>query len=248
MKKSLLPSIAALCFWLPLSVSSIAQSTEPDVAQRQIRVQVEFVDVSHEQLTELMFGAKPAANDTELRQQVAQLVKDGKAKIMETLLCTGRSGQKSTTESIEEFIYPTEYEPAEILPEQPTEGKEKQEPTKAALPDAVGPTPTAFETRNLGSTLEIEPTASEDGKRIDLRFVPEIVYHVGNETWAEWKDEHGSCPIQMPTMYTIRLNTAVSLANGMPLMVGALTPKNEKGLPDHTRKLMVFVKADVLPE
>ena len=46
----------------------MAQSTEPDVTQRQIRVQVEFVDLSHEQLTELMFGAKPAANNTELRQ------------------------------------------------------------------------------------------------------------------------------------------------------------------------------------
>ncbi len=252
MKKPFLPIIAALC---SLGASSLAQSpgrekkeaaAEKSDANKQIRVQVEFIDVSHEQLTELMFGAKPAANDTELRGQVAQLVKDGKAKVMETLLCTGRSGQKSTTESLEEFIYPTEYEPAEFY----QDGKDpsKTVPGDPGKHDAIGPTPTAFDTRNLGSTMEIEPTVSKDGSRIDLRLIPEIVYHVGNTTWAEWKDEHGSSPVQMPIMYALRLNTSVILTNGKPMLAAALSPKNEQGFPDFTRKLMVFVKADVLPE
>ena len=34
------------------------------------------------------------------------------------------------------------------------------------LLEATGPTPTAFETRNLGSTLEIAPTVSGDGRFI----------------------------------------------------------------------------------
>ena len=245
--------MAALCLGLPLGVSSLAQSAgqekkEVAGARKQIRVQVEFIDVSHEQLTELMFGTKPASNDTELRQQVAQLVKDGKARIMETLLCTGPTGQKSTTESVEEFIYPTEYEPGNFARDHEVKEPSKTEPAATGKLEAIGPTPMAFDTRNLGSTMEIEPTVSEDGRRIDLRFVPEIVCHVGNTTWADWKDEHGSSPVQMPTMYTLRMNTSVTLANGKPLLAGALTPKNEQGLPDFTRKLMVFVKADVLPE
>lgn len=253
MKRSFLSGLGAFCLCIAFSHSAPAQSekkeeTPIDPTAAQIRVQVEFIDLSHEQLTELMFGSKPAANDVDLRKQVAQLVKDGKAKVMETLLCTGRSGRKSSTESIEEFIYPTEYEPASFA----DEGK-KQEPGKTESADsgkreALGPTPTAFETRNLGSTVEIEPTVSDDGKTIDLRLIPEIVYHVENEIWAEWKDEHGSAHVQMPVMYTLRLNTTVKLANGKPLLVGALTPKNDKGAPDRDRKLMVFVKADVLPE
>lgn len=253
MKRSFLSGLGALCLCITLSHSAPAQSVEKketplDPTAAQVRVQVEFIDLSHEQLTELMFGAKPAANDTELRQQVAQLVKDGKAKVMETLLCTGRSRQKSTTESIEEFIYPTEYEPAEFADESKKPAPAANEAADSSKREALGPTPTAFETRNLGSTMEIEPTVSEDGKTIDLRFVPEIVYHVENEIWAEWKDEHGSAHVQMPVMYTLRVNTSVKLANGKPLLVGALTPKNDKGVPDHDRKLMVFVKADVLPE
>ena len=255
MKKPLLHGVVAVCLWFALGTVTYAQTGTPeydplgefDELPKQIRVQVEFIDVSHEQLTELMFGEKVAANDTELRKQVAQLVKDGKATILETMLCTARSGQKATTESIEEFIYPTEYEPAELPENVHLKKKEDAEVAKTVRKDlATGPTPTAFETRNLGSTLEIEPTLSENGKIIDLRFVPEIVYHVGNQIWAEWKGEHGNSPVQMPTMYSLRINTAVTLAAGQPMLVGALSPKGKDGFPDFTRKLMIFVKGDVI--
>lgn len=220
---------------------------EHDDLPKQIRVQVEFIDVPHEMLTDLLFGEKAPANDVELRKQVAQLVKDGKASILETMLCTARSGQKATSESIEEFIYPTEYEPAELPDKVEFKDKEDAEAAKKARRDfATGPTPTAFETRNLGSTLEIEPTLGIDDKFIDLRFLPEIVYHVGNEIWAEWKGEHGNSPVQMPKFYKVSINTSVTLAAGKPMLVAALSPKDDQGKPDFTRKLMVFVKADVL--
>lgn len=120
MKKTLHYGIAAACFWFALTALPHAQTGTPefdplgefDDLPKQIRVQAEFIDVSHEQLTELLFGEKPPANDVELRKQVAQLVKDGKATILETMICTGRSGQRAQSESIEEVIYPTEYETA----------------------------------------------------------------------------------------------------------------------------------------
>lgn len=245
MKNLLLHGVVAACFSFALTTVPRAQTGTPeydplgefDHLPRQIRVQVEFIDLSHEQLTGLMSG-KPAG-DGELRNQVAQLVKDGKASVLETLLCTARSGQKATSESIQEFIYPTEYEPALTT--------EASQSGKAAEGDrTAGPTPTAFETRNLGSTLEIEPTLGENNRIIDLRFVPDLVYHVGNTVWSEWKSENGDSSIQMPRMYSLRINTAVTLEDGKPMLVGALSPKAEDGTTDLTRKLMVFVKADVI--
>lgn len=255
MKKLLLHGVAAACFCFALAPLTHAQTGTPefdplgehDNLPKQIRVQVEFIDVAHEQLTELMFGEKPPANDVELRKLAGQLVKDGKATVMETLICTARSGQKATSESIEEFIYPTEYEPAQLPDDPRSKDKEEADQAKATRRDfAIGPLPTAFDTRNVGPTLEIEPTLSEDNKVIDLRFVPEIVCHVGNQIWAEWKGEHGNSPIQMPTFYTVRINTAVTLSDGKPMFVAALTPKKQDGTPDPTRKLMVFVRADVI--
>jgi hypothetical protein len=255
MKKIVLHGIVAACFWFIPFTPTHAQTGTPEFdplgehndLPKQIRCQVEFIDVAHEQLTELMFGEKPPANDVELRKQAGQLVKDGKATILETLLCTAKSGQKATSESIEEIVYPTEYEPAQLPEEPDSKDKEGADKTKAArLDSAIGPTPTAFATRNLGSTLEIEPTLGVDNKTIDLRFIPEIVYHVGNQIWAEWKGEHGNSPIQMPTFYCVRLNSAVTLADGKPMFVASLTPKKQDGTPDCTRKLMVFVRADVI--
>ena len=252
MKSPWLHGVAAVCLCLSLIPTIHAQTdatgvdpfdVESDAPPKQIRVQVEFIDVSHEQFTELMFGPKPPANDNELRRQVAQLVKDGNATVLETLLCTSKSGNKATSESVEEFIYPTEYEPA-TLPDN-VKGDEAAGKTEGKRP-ATGPMPTAFETRNVGSTLEMEPTLGSDNKTIDLRFVPEIVYHVGNEVWAEWKGEHGNSPVQMPTFYTVRVNTAVTLSDGNSMLTAALSPKGKDGKPDFTRKLMVFVKADVI--
>lgn len=272
MKKPLLHKVAAAALFLGFITAAQAQTGNPENnpvtpeglaktesdrvkmesnAQSreltQIRVQVEFIDVSHEQFTELMFGAKPPVNDGELRQQVAQLIKDGKATITETLLCTSRSGQKATSESIEEFIYPTEYEPATLPDNTSVKGENGTPKIQGNRPDpAVGPLPTAFSTRNLGSTLEIEPFLSDNNKTIYLNFVPEIVYHVGNEVWAEWKGKHGNSPVQMPIIYTIRTKTNVTLSDGHYMLTAALSPKSKEGVPDFTRKLMVFVKADVI--
>jgi len=255
MKHPFLHSVLIASSWLALSSVPHAETGTPEydplgefnTLPKQIRVQVEFIDVSHEQLTELMFGPKGSANDGELRKQVAQLVKDGKATIVETMLAIAKPGQKATAESIEEVIYPTEYEPATLPEQAQPKTKEEAGNAKGTPQDlAIGPIPSAWETRNCGSTLEIEPSIGEDNKTIDLRFVPEIVYHVGNTVWAEWKDSHGSSPVQMPTFYTVRINTSVSIGVGQYLMVAALSPKNKAGVTDFTRKLMVFVKADII--
>ena len=94
--------------------------------------------------------------------------------------------------------------------------------------------------------MEIEPSLSDNGKFVDLRFVPEIVYHVGDQLWSEWKDEHGRADIKMPTMYVLRINTSVVTAVGDYFMAAALSPKNAAGFPDFSRKVMIFVKSDVL--
>ena len=80
------------------------------------------------------------------------------------LLVPGRKrGQKATTESLHEFIYPTEFESAS--------GSKPDEKPKAppATSFPCNPaTPTAFDTRNVGSNLEVEPTLSENGILADM--------------------------------------------------------------------------------
>ncbi len=214
-------------------------------APKLVRVQVEYIEMPHKDLTRLMMGEKSVTADaTALRIKVLELVEKEEAQVMETQIVVCRSGQKATTESIHEFIYPTEYVPFKDL--QNTLGTEK---SGVSLPTYVTSpaTPSAFETKNLGSTLEAEPTIGADDKLIDLRFLPEFVWHTGNTEWFEHKDERGNITkVIMPGFYKIGTNTSITCISGQYTMVGVHSPKNEKGEVDRDRKIMVFVKCDVL--
>jgi Flp pilus assembly secretin CpaC len=214
-----------------------------ELAERElpqmVRIQVEFIEIPQEKMTELLSGPQKSGNDTELRAKLQGLLKAGEAAMLETQMVTARSGQKASSESIHEYIYPTEYEP----PAPPRKDGEEDRPAVFPMNPAI---PTAFETRNVGSTLEVEPTIDTTGKMIDLRFLPELVYHTGNETWTEVTEGENTYRIQMPNFYTIRFNTSVTLISGQPSMVAAASPKNDQGDADFSKKILVFVRADVL--
>lgn len=216
---------------------------EPKLAQ----VQVEFVEMSHEALTKLLFLAKPTSPDaTKLREQVQEMVAKNEATVLETQLVVAKSSQKGTAESIHEFIYPTEWQPPQ-LPGGVDAAKKPDPPVLSSAFPFNPATPTAYDTRNVGSTLEIEPTISEDGKTIEVRLVPELIWHTGNTTWHEGKDQAGNpYKVQMPDFSVVRLNTTITCVNGQYSLAGVLSPKNDQGEVDMTRKLMVFAKCDVL--
>ncbi len=203
---------------------------------KMVRVQVEFIEVPHETMTELLFEPRNSANDTPLRVKLQDLVKEGKAKMHETLMATAGSGNSATTESVHEFIYPIEYS----APGVPCDFKDKPSPvTNSGIP-------IAFETRNIGSTLEILPTIGENEKIIDLRLLPTLVYHTGNEVWYEETKGKDTYRVQMPNFYKVEVNTSATLIAGQPFLMAAVSPKDDKGEADFTKKILIFVRADVL--
>jgi hypothetical protein len=225
------------------------EALDPESPPSIIRVQVEFIELPLASYTALLAGPHTSTNDGALRQQVALLVAKGAATIAETMVCAAPSRQKGRTESITEFIYATEYEPPEMsgivvetipgtLPNQPPTQVVEISPRD----EHTGPTPSAWDTRNLGSTLEIEPNFEEDTGVIRLRLYAEIVHHVRNWIWTEWVGPHGSSPIQMPVLYTLRCDLSTMVVPGEYQVVAALTPQDPDGVPDATRKVMVFVK------
>ena len=167
---------------------------------------------------------------------------------------TARSGQKATIEVIREFIYPTEYEPPE-------------------LPNSVGTTvggggffggglgggggggggsfpvtpatPTAFETKNTGVTLEIEPTIGENDFVIDLRFLPEIVefegfINYGSPIQSPSTNAFGQAVnavitenrIEMPVFSVRSVNTSLTIYDGYTVAVGGLMREDVQNVED----------------
>jgi general secretion pathway protein D len=77
---------------------------------------------------------------------------------------TTKSGQRATIQIIREFRYPTEYDLPQVT----------QTPGSIYTP-ATPTSPTSFETKPVGITLEVEPTVGPDGYTIDLILSPRVV-------------------------------------------------------------------------
>jgi general secretion pathway protein D len=77
---------------------------------------------------------------------------------------TTKSGQRATIEIVREFRYPSEYDLPQVTS------------TAGQIYTPVAPTsPTAFEMKPTGITLEVEPTVGPDGYTIDLVMAPRVV-------------------------------------------------------------------------
>lgn len=218
-------------------------------APKVIQTTVELIEVPFAEATRMLYREKLGKEGDKLRAELQKLVDEGKATMLDTLFVTSRSSQKSTAESIREVIYPTEYEPAEIPAEVSVDKETAVTPEKIKLLEALmtPATPTAFETRNTGGTLEVEPTLSEDGRIIDLRLVPELVFDTGRQIYHKRKDSLGNeSTIEMPLFYSMRTNTAVSLYDGQSQLISVLSPKSAEGPMDPTRKVFVIVRCDVV--
>lgn len=165
---------------------------------------------------------------------------------------TAKSGEKATIEIIREFIYPTEYEPPQIPQQQGgnfgggggggggiiNNGGIQTFPVTPA-------TPTAFDVRNTGVTLEVEPNISDNDFMIDLRFVPEITefegfINYGSPITTGGTDALGN-PVQitltenrieMPVFSTRRVNSSLTIYDGYTVAVGGLMREDVQMVED----------------
>jgi general secretion pathway protein D len=159
---------------------------------------------------------------------------------------TARSGEKALIEIIREFIYPTEYEPPE-LPNSIGGGVDGGGGLggNAGIFPVTPATPTSFETRNTGVTLEIEPTIGSNDMVIDLRFAPDIVEFegfvnygspiqspatdfLGNPTTVTITENR----IEMPVFSSRRVTTALTIFDGYTVAVGGLMREDVQTVED----------------
>jgi general secretion pathway protein D len=100
------------------------------------------------------------------------------------MLCSAavvtRPGERAIIKQVREFIYPTEYDPPEI-PNQ-IGGSSLTISGPGGPPQTFSPgsiaatpaTPAAFETRELGKILEVEPVVGGDNLTVDLNLIADV--------------------------------------------------------------------------
>jgi hypothetical protein len=190
--------------------------------------------------------------DTELYKHLVEQLEKGSVKQELCTVLRCRSGNKAKTESVLEYIYATEYESA-LLPNNIGLGvsapKTDDKVAETTIPKPVEPiatssvisleglrtpaTPTAFETRNTGESLEMELTLSQDRKKVSLKIAPEHVQLVDQTKHGQEFSE-----TKMPEFETRRINTSAELVLGKPFLLGTVSrPTTSKADPDAANRV-----------
>ena len=136
-----------------------------------------------------------------------------------------RPAQLAKIEQVREFIYPTEYDPPEI-PNQI--GSDLASGGSFPVTPA---TPTAFETRKLGKSIEVEPTVAADNKTISLNVLMDFTEFSGFINYGTPIIDSGSLingqpsvatpnEILMPVFDAIKETTNVTIWDGQTVAIG----------------------------
>lgn len=158
---------------------------------------------------------------------------------------TTKSGQRAVIEIIREFRYATTFQADPKHPD--------------------GMVPTAFETRNVGITLEVEPTVGPDGSTVDLGLVPQIVELTGFvrvrdgqpiplpvDPTKKGLDRILHTPLPkdvgvQPIFSARKITTLVTLHSGHTIVMGGLKQAGENDAQEAPQALLILITARVLP-
>lgn len=138
-----------------------------------------------------------------------------------------QSGVRATHESGLIHYYGTEFAPpTEGTPAQP--GEDPKKPGTPARPAGLAGT-TAFEARNLGFRLELEPTVSEDNGFVDLTLAPEFVSMTGNLKDKNWNEHYPDVPV----FTNQKITTGYTQVIGTTHLIGTMNPPGDTGVNEH---------------
>jgi general secretion pathway protein D len=202
-----------------------------------------------------MFGLAGIFTNPQFQVAIRALDQKKGIDLMSAPSVTTKSGNKAIINVVREFRYPTEFDPPQIPQTIGTGtgalGGGGFLGTTGFLtnPIVTPTTPSAFETRNIGVTLEVTPTVGADGYTIDLELAPEVVdfdgfINYGTPILTLASSATGviaSTPrsvevspnvINQPVFSTRKVTTNVTIWDGMTISLGGLIREDVQKVQD----------------
>ncbi len=197
-----------------------------------------------------VFGIAGVFTDPQFQVVIRALEQKKGVDLMSAPSVMARSGQRAKIEVIREFIYPTEYDPPEIPNQIGSSIGGGGGGGGGSIP-VTPANPTAFETRNTGVTLEVDPVLGADEFTIDLSLSPEVVefdgfINYGTPIFSGGTSFTGglagggvfvptlltSNRILMPVFSTRKVTTQVTIWDGQTIAIGGLIREDVQDVED----------------
>ena len=219
-----------------LDVLTIERGREqPGDEQRVISAITEYFEVNAADAAKLLARHLESGSSVALRDELTALQQIKKATLLDSACLTTRSGQRAKTEAVNEWIYPTEVNP-------PAAPEELTGPIEHGANVITPLSYSGFATRNVGTTLELDPVLNANSSIIDVNIAPEMVAYIG-------KTKHGQAESQAetPVFSALKTSSAVTVRSNAPLLISVYLPIDEKTRkPDPDRRVFLFLTATTL--
>ncbi len=195
-----------------------------------------------------IFGLSGVFTDPQFQVVVRALNQKKGVDLLSAPRVTTKSGQRAVIEIVREFRYPTQFDPPKI-PDRFIDNTSPDLITGSSTGSfPVTPTtPTAFETRNTGVTLEVEPVVGPDGVTIDLNLVPQVVEFEGFINYGSPIQTASTNALGMTTPFVLtpnvinqpifnsrKVTTSVSVWDGQTVVLGGLMREDVQKTEDKT--------------
>jgi general secretion pathway protein D len=199
-----------------------------------------------------MFGLAGIFTNPQFQVVIRAMNQKKGIDLMSAPTVTTKSGIKAVVNVIREFRYPTQFDPPQI-PQTVNNGGGVGNGGLGSGGFAVNPiitptTPSGFETRNLGVTLEVTPQVGADGYTIDLDLAPEVVDFDGFINYgtpilglgassnallaAPTSVQISPNVINQPIFSSRKVTTNVTIWDGMTISLGGLIREDVQKVQD----------------
>jgi hypothetical protein len=158
-------------------------------------------------------------------ERVRRLADDGKARLEMLISLPTRSGQRATVQSVDEVIYPTEFD--------------------APVPGRDFGFPTAYEMMPVGETMELDPVLGPDGQIVDVNLGPDFVRLAG---FVLQKSDSNAGGELQPLFLTHDPTTSLTFRVAVPTLIGTVTQARTTGIaeadaePDKVEVLFMTIR------
>lgn len=193
-----------------------------------------------------VFSLSGVLTDPQFQVVVRALSQKKGVDLMSAPSVVTKSGVPAKIEVIREFLYPTEFDPPQI-PQNFSGGSGGGgigASSSGSFP-VTPTTPTAFQTKNIGVSMQVDATVGADGYTIDLLMSPEVTefegfINYGSPIQTTSTDALGNSStvtltenrIPQPVFTTRKVNTSVTVWDGQTVAMGGLMREDVQNVAD----------------
>ena len=195
---------------------------KPALPKWDVKIEVLIADVPQPAALDLLPDLHDSGKIEGATARILDAIRGGKARLVGYPVIETADGERAVSETVSEVRYPTTFSP---LPHSEQGCADGPKPPPVPGPGDTA-FPSGFETRNVGTTIEVESAVTANGNWIHINMVPQRVIQTGTAWFA-----HG---VHEPQFFTSKLTISPVVRNGQKTLVGF------HALPDGTAEIFIL--------